>query len=140
MEKTIYLIIKDGKIIAHTNIAAMLQLDGVTFGSSPEHISVSESEYAHAGGTAHINSSGQIILGLSPEQTARKDASERLMEIDARIKEIESKRQRSHAAIVQAGLDGVSPNKDDVDTFTDFNREISDLRIERKEKEAITKV
>jgi hypothetical protein len=137
MEKQIYLVIKDGKILVHTNINAMLQLDGVDYETAPKKLQVSESEYARAGSTAYINDSGDIVLGRTAAEIAKIEARERVMAIQHTIEETEKKMARSQSAIVKANIDGTTPNSDDITFFSNYVNLIAELRTELVEKLAI---
>jgi len=63
----VYLAKKGGKVINHTNLEAMAQLDGVT---TPDK-TVTIAEWEAAGSTAHISASGAIVLG-EPEGVIAK--------------------------------------------------------------------
>jgi hypothetical protein len=65
----IYLAKKNGAVIAHTDLAAMEQLDGI---SSPDK-TVTAGEWEAAGSTAYIDGSGKIRLGIPPDVKARRD-------------------------------------------------------------------
>ena len=66
----IYLIKKNGIVIAHTDLAAMEALDGI---STPDR-TVTEAEWEAAGGLARI-SGGEIVLGKTDaEKRSEKEA------------------------------------------------------------------
>lgn len=65
----VYLAKKNGAVIYHTDLAAMEQLDGV---SDPGK-TVTMAEWEAAGSTAHINASGEIILGEPADVKAARD-------------------------------------------------------------------
>ena len=84
----VYLAIKNGTVIHHTDLTAMEQLDGI---SEPDK-TVEMEEWEAAGSTAYIDAStGKIVLG-EPE-----DVVERKQEIEALTNE---------EATLQAELDG----------------------------------
>jgi hypothetical protein len=130
MERYLYLIIKDGRVIPHADIQAMYQLDGVEFGSSPKHKKVLSSEWYNAGGTAYINENGDIILGIPEEQRIRRESLDRIAKIQSEIARLEKKRERSQAEIVRAQLAGSEIPSEDKDYFTNYSNQIDALRIE----------
>jgi len=69
----VYLAKKDGRVIFHTDLAAMRDLDGV---SKPDR-TVTTREWEAANGAAHIGEDGEIVLG-EPEGVAarRKEAAD----------------------------------------------------------------
>jgi exosome complex RNA-binding protein Csl4 len=70
----IYLAKKNGQVIYHTDLAAMAQLDGVAKADK----TVTAAEWEAAGSTAHIDASGNIVLGEKPDVKARRDEIETL--------------------------------------------------------------
>jgi hypothetical protein len=65
----VYLAKKNGAVIAHTDLTAMEQLDGI---SEPDK-TVTVEEWEVAGSTAYVDGSGKIQLGLPPDVKARQD-------------------------------------------------------------------
>ena len=65
----IYLAKKDGKVIYHTDLAAMEQLDMVKKADK----TVTIEEWEAAGSTAYIDSAGKIQLGEQPDVKARRE-------------------------------------------------------------------
>jgi hypothetical protein len=65
----IFLIKKNKMVIPHTDLTAMEELDGV---KTPDK-TVSLETWEAAGSTAHIDSDGNIQLGIPPAEKARQD-------------------------------------------------------------------
>ncbi|MCL2210767.1 MAG: hypothetical protein FWB95_02475 [Treponema sp.] len=70
----IYLAKKNGKVIYHTDLAAMAQLDGI----SKADKTVTIEEWEAAGSTAYIDSTGKIKLGEEPTAKANREEIESL--------------------------------------------------------------
>jgi len=70
----IYLAKKNGRVISHTDLAAMAQIDGITKADK----TVTVEEWEAAGSTAYIDSTGKIKLGEQPEAKAKREEIESL--------------------------------------------------------------
>ena len=70
----VYLIIKDGAVIAHTDLKAMAEIDGR---KTPDK-TVTMEAWEAAGSTAHILADGNIQLGIPAEEKAKKQEIETL--------------------------------------------------------------
>jgi len=65
----VYLAIKNGSVIYHTDLTAMEQLDGI---KKPDK-TVTIQEWEAAGSTAHIDASGNIVLGEPADVVSRRE-------------------------------------------------------------------
>jgi hypothetical protein len=74
----VYLAKKDGRVIFHTDLDAMEQVDGVT---TPE-MTVSEQEWEAAGGLARVID-GEIFLGKTETEKTAEDNAERVRSLKA---------------------------------------------------------
>jgi hypothetical protein len=85
---TVYLAKKTGAVIFHTDLAAMELIDGI---STPDK-AVTIEAWEAAGSIAHINTSGEIILG-EPEdvKSAREEIKALTLEEAALQSELDSK-------------------------------------------------
>jgi len=84
----VYLIKKNGKVIPHTDLTAMEELDGVT---NPDK-TVTVEAWEAAGSTAFIDAGGNIQLGIPAEEQARQDETAALeTEEAALMKELAEK-------------------------------------------------
>jgi hypothetical protein len=70
----VYLAKKNGTVIAHTDLAAMEQLDGI---SEPDK-TVTAEEWENAGNVAYIDGPGEIQLGIPPDVQAKLDETDSL--------------------------------------------------------------
>jgi len=84
----VYLAKKNGEVIHHTDLQAMSDLDGI---QTPE-LTVEEAEWEAAGSTAHIDASGDIVLGEPADVAAKRQEIEALNREEARLQaELDSK-------------------------------------------------
>lgn len=70
----VYLAKKNGSVIYHTDLTAMKELDGI----SKPNKTVTIQEWEQAGSTAHIDDSGEIVLGIPADEAAAKQEIETL--------------------------------------------------------------
>ena len=80
----IYLAKKDGSVIFHTDLTAMKQLDGI----APDK-TVTIQEWEAADSIAHIDASGNIVLGRTPEEKAAEDKQSQIAEIKNQLQKID---------------------------------------------------
>ena len=76
----IYLARKNGAVIAHTDLPAMLALDGI---AEPE-LTVTAAEWEEAGGLARLVN-GEIILGVTEEELAAQARREEREGLEAEL-------------------------------------------------------
>jgi hypothetical protein len=106
----VFLAKKDGKVIYHTDLAAMEQLDGITKADK----TVTIKEWEAAGSTAYIDKAGKIILGKTPEEKEAEAASARIIKIDNELAALDLASIRSSRAVSRAIAKGKTPNADDL--------------------------
>jgi hypothetical protein len=83
----VYLAKKDGRVIFHTNLTSMEQLDGI---SKPEK-TVTVEEWEAADSTAHIDASGNIVLGITPEEKAAEEKRQQVANLKSELENIDRK-------------------------------------------------
>jgi uncharacterized protein YkvS len=84
----VYLAIKNGAVIHHTDLTAMEQLNGIT---TPEK-TVTIQEWEAAGSKAYIDALGKIVLGEPAELVSRREEIEALTNEEAELQaELDSK-------------------------------------------------
>jgi hypothetical protein len=94
----VYLIKKNGAVIAHANLNAMEELDGI----AKPHRTVSRAEWEAAGSIAYLDASGAIILGLSPEKEQERQRESRKAELIKKLNEID--REYGHRPLRDVAL------------------------------------
>jgi hypothetical protein len=72
-------------VVVHTDLAAMLALDGV---AAPD-LTVSENDFYAAGGLARVIN-GQIVLGKTEEEESQERKEMRMSEINSSLHSIDS--------------------------------------------------
>ena len=71
----VYLAKKDGRVVHHTNLQALKELDGI---EKPD-MQVSDEDFEAAGCIAHIDASGSIVLGEPETIRIAKEEMDALM-------------------------------------------------------------
>ena len=84
----VYLAKKNGGLIHHTDLQAMMDLDGIKMPDT----TVTDQEWDAHGGTAHIDASGKIVLGEPKDVVTKRQEKERLEKEEAALqRELDSK-------------------------------------------------
>lgn len=84
----VYLAKKNGGVIHHTDLQAMMDLDGVKMPDT----TVTDQEWEAHGGTAYIDASGKIVLGEPEAVVSKRLEKERLEKEEAALqRELDSK-------------------------------------------------
>jgi hypothetical protein len=130
----IYLAKKDGRVIYHTDLEAMKDLDGI---QSPDMI-VTDEEFAAAGSLARIID-GQIFLGKTDAEKAAEAAQQRVTEIDAELAAIDSRvgAGRAPRSLLLEYADAGGLGGTDIEKLQQAENEAQALRAERAEQAAI---
>jgi hypothetical protein len=127
MMGNVYLWKVDGCVIAHTNLEAAEQLDGLS--REPDK-TITEDQYSAAGGLARVINN-KIVLGKTQRERDEEEARTRIAEIDASFAEIERKMLRPMAAHVKG-----NPDAEDIQRLDEYEAGLKNLRAERAEKMA----
>ena len=125
---TVYLMIKDGRVISHTNLQAMKELEG----TDTYDMAVPIQEFQEAEGLARLID-GEIVLGKTGAEKQAEANRVRISEIDRRIEELERKSNRPSRAVALAAGRGEPPDAADVERLAGYEAEIVALREERGE-------
>lgn len=123
---TVYLMIKDGRVISHTNLQAMKELEG----TDTYDMAVPIQEFQEAEGLARLID-GEIVLGKTEAEKQAEANQVRVAEIDRRIEELERKSHRPARAIAVCVAKGETPDAADVERLAGYEAEIVALREER---------
>jgi len=122
----VYLATKDGAVIHHTSLDAMLEMDGI---AKPE-MEISDEEFEAAGGVFRIVD-GRIVLGKTEAEIVAEKGLVRLGEIDAELDDIDRKSGRPARAVASAIAKGGTASKQDLARLDEFEKQAGDLRKER---------
>jgi hypothetical protein len=123
----VYLAIKNGVVIHHTNLAAMQAQDGI---SNPD-MQVSDEEFEAAGGLARVIN-GAIVLGKTDAEMTAETNTARKAEIEIELQNIDVKSGRASRAVAIAVASGKTPVKGDVDKLNALEADAKALRAELK--------
>jgi hypothetical protein len=131
----VYLWKADGRVIAHTNLEAAAQLDGLT--GTPHRI-VTDQEWAAAQGLARVIG-GEIFLGKTDEEKAVEAAQQRVAEIDTELAAINSRAGAGRAprSLLLQQAENEQLGGLDVEKLQEAETEAQALRTERAEQLAI---
>jgi len=124
----VYLAKKEGRVIYHTDLTAMVQIDGI---SKPDK-TVTVEEWEAAGSTAYIDASGKIVLGLTAKEKDAQAKNERLIKIDEELSELDNDSIRSARAVIHAIAKGQEPEAEDILKIDFYEGKVAELRDERK--------
>ena len=122
----IFLAKKDGKVIYHTDLTAMEQLDGIT---KPE-MTITQKEWEAAGSTAYIEA-GKIVLGKTPAEKKADADRKRIVEIDSELKKLDLASIRCSRAVSSALAKGKTPDAEDLKKVNFYEEKVNALRTER---------
>jgi hypothetical protein len=125
MEKA-YLIKKGGNVIAHRDLSAMKQLDGI---AKPDKI-ITIAEWEAAGGMARLIN-GTIFLGKTAEEKQAEANQARLIEIQRDLDAIDAKSGRASRSVALAISKGEQPASGDIQRLTSLEAEAAALREEK---------
>jgi hypothetical protein len=121
----VYLWKSGDTVVAHTDLKAAIQLDGLS--RQPDK-TVSREQFSAAGGLARIID-GKIFLGKTVKEEADEAAGRRIAEIDVRFAIIEREMMRPAMAHIKG-----SPSAADVAKLNALDAEAAVLRAERAGK------
>jgi hypothetical protein len=124
---TVYLAVKDGRVLVHTDLQAMKEMDGV---STPD-LAVPLKEFYRAGGNARLID-GRIVLGRTEDEKRREAEALRIVAIDKRLAALDAKSIRPGRAVSLAAAKGEAPDPADVVKLDAYEAEIAALRAERE--------
>jgi hypothetical protein len=123
----VYLAKKNGEVIHHTNLEAMLEIDGI----ETPGLTISDSAFAAYGGLARIIG-GEIFLGKTEAEKAEDRRLWQIEQIDGELARINEKSVRASAAISLAAAKGETPNGADVERLEEYEAQAEELRAERR--------
>jgi hypothetical protein len=123
----IYLIRKNGMVLAHTDLAAMKALDGI---ETPE-MTITEAAWNAAECLARIID-GEIFLGKTEAEKQDEANRRRMAAIDRELEAINKKAARSVQAITAATARGDPPEAADAGYLEGYEAEAAALREERR--------
>jgi hypothetical protein len=123
----VYLAKKNGGVIHHTNLEAMLEMDGI---ETPD-LTVPDSVFSAYGSMARIID-GEIFLGKTEAEKAEDKRQWRIAGIDEELQRINEKSIRASAAISLAAAKGETPAGADVERLEAYEEQAEELRVERR--------
>jgi hypothetical protein len=121
----VYLAKKNGEVIHHTDLAAMLQMDGI---ETPD-LTVSDDEFQAANGLLRIIN-GEIFLGPTEAEQAGEARQKRIAEIDQALQAIDSKSARASRSVALAVAQTNQPDEADIQTLSSLEEQAAELRLE----------
>ena len=121
----VYLAKKNGEVIHHTDLAAMLQMDGI---ETPD-LTVSDDEFQAANGLLRIID-GEIFLGPTEAEQAEEARQKRTAEIDQALQAIDTKSARASRAVALAVAQNNPPDEADMQTLSSIEEQAAELRLE----------
>lgn len=122
----VYLAIKDNKVIHHTDLHAMYDIDGI---ENPV-MEITEEEFEAADCMVRLIN-GEIVIGKTSAEIISENNRKRIAEIDTELDKIDRKSIRPERTISHAMANGETPPHDDVSKLDEFEKKVVALRQER---------
>lgn len=124
--RNVYLAIKGDIVVHHTDLGAMMIMEGIR---QPD-MTITEEEFERAGGLARVLN-GEIFLGKTAAEKTIEANRRRIDEIDRELQKIDVLSVRSARAVAYAFVVGKTPSKDDVEKVKEYEQLGAKLRQER---------
>jgi hypothetical protein len=121
----VHLAKKNGRVIHHTDLAAMLQMDGI---ETPD-MTITDEEFQAAGGLLRIIG-GEIVIGPTEAEQAEEARQKRIAEIDKALQAVDAKSARASRSVALAAAQGGQPDNADVQTLAALEAQAGELRSE----------
>ncbi|MDR2096552.1 MAG: hypothetical protein LBP76_13705 [Treponema sp.] len=123
----VYLAKKNGEVIHHTDMAAMMAIDGI---ETPD-LAIPDSAFAAYGYLARVID-GEIYLGKTEAEKAEDKKLWQIAQIDEELVKINEKSIRASAALSLATAKGETPNEEDIQFLQEYEARAEELRDERR--------
>lgn len=125
--KNVYLAIKGDVVVHHTDLSAMLEMDGI----EKADMTITSEKFEAIEGLARVIE-GKIFLGKTENEKKIKANNTRIAEIDKILTLIDAESARSSRAVSYAFATSSTPDKKDVEKVKEYEEKSIKLRSERE--------